>query len=163
MLYPAELLARIDPSDPRGEGDGCAACSGDGASDGNRTHAHSLEGCCTSRYTTPASFSHRIIPHRQGVCQEISVPKPLFSIFPVRCAQIRPVSALFFVKTRSRISEIGFCVRCAFAGKAGLSISRRRTRPLRRSKRIVRWRCRSAARPCSSCLYSSASSAAILL
>ena len=36
LLYPDELLARI------------------GASDGNRTHAHSLEGCCTSRYTTPA-------------------------------------------------------------------------------------------------------------
>ena len=36
LLYPDELPAHV------------------GASDGNRTHAHSLEGCCTSRYTTPA-------------------------------------------------------------------------------------------------------------
>ena len=68
LLYPDELLARI------------------GASDGNRTHAHSLEGCCTSRYTTPAlsrsasaiGFYHNL----PGMSRLISAFCPDSSVFP---------------------------------------------------------------------------------
>ena|GEM_PF-5852673 len=58
LLYPAELLAHMQPS------------ASSGAGDGNRTHVSSLEGWCSTIELHPhGRFSLEIIPYSNGSCQ----------------------------------------------------------------------------------------------